>query len=531
MKSKIQVFCPLWLALFIYWLITFALLSVSVMRTHGHFGYPLDDTYIHMAMAKHFIKDGFWGVSQTGFSSSTSSPLWTLLITLTYFLLGINDWTPFALCLICGSSIIITSYYLIRKKCNTLWLTILLVFIVLFTPLAIWTLMGMEHILHALFSIWLIYCVATYLNKSQSNSYLFVLLLLLAGLVTITRYEGLFLVFTIVILFLSKKRFLEAFLTVIAGILPITMYGIYSIAQGWFFFPNSILLKGNVPILTLAGITHLLGHLPSNLFAAPHILVLLIVCLGTYLWSEKQKYALKKERNLIVIFVIMTFLHMEFSSMGILLFRYEAYLVLAGILILMDTITSLAANQTAKVGSFTNRIVIFVLWILFVLPLAWGTAISFRNYPFAVMNIFEQQYQMGLFLDKYYSGKAVAANDIGEINYLADIKTLDLYGLGSIEVARAKRNGLYDKKVIDDLVSMSNVEVVIIYNSGFEGNIPSDWVEIGRWQIGHNVICFSDEVSFYAPNASEKNNVISNLREFSALLPSTVKQSGIYITP
>jgi 4-amino-4-deoxy-L-arabinose transferase-like glycosyltransferase len=530
MKRKVNVRYPLLLALIIYWLITFILLGVSLMKTHGHFGYPIDDTYIHMAMAKHLINDGFWGVSQNGFSSSTSSPLWTLLIAFMYKVLGINEWTPFALCLLCGSLIITTCYYLFKNTFNPIRLTIFLVFIVLLTPLPILTLTGMEHTMHGLFTIWLIYCSASYLRNSSSISRQLTLILLLAGLVTITRYEGLFLVVSITILFMIKKRFSAAFLTGVAGLLPLIVYGVFSISHGWYFFPNSILLKGNVPVFTIEGIAGFLLRLPSNIVAAPHILVLLIICLSIYLWCEKQGDTRKREKYLLAIFVVMTFLHMQFASIG-WFYRYEAYLVLLGIVILVDTITSLITEQPGKVGNLVTYIVIFVLGILFVTPLAWRTARAFQDYPFAVMNIYDQQYQMGLFLNKYYSGRAIAANDIGAINYLADIKTLDLYGLGSIEVAQSKQNGLFDKNVIAMLAFANNVEIVIIYDSWFEGKIPFEWIEIGKWQIADNVICGDDTVSFYSPGTFWESDVTTNLREFSNQLPSTVKQSGIYTTP
>ncbi len=48
---------------------------------------------------------------------------------------------------------------------------------------------------------------------------------------------------------------------------------------------------------------------------------------------------------------------------------------------------------------------------------------------------------MALFLKDFYAGNVVAANDMGAINYIADIRCLDLYGLASMEVADLKRAG------------------------------------------------------------------------------------------
>ncbi|HKZ55815.1 MAG TPA: hypothetical protein VJ123_10065 [Anaerolineales bacterium] len=515
------------LALIVYWLLTFVMLGTSLLKNNGHLGYPLDDTYIHMAIGKHFANDGFWGISQTGFSSSTSSPLWTFLIAITYKSLGMSDWTPFVLSLLSGSFLVLSCYYWLRRIANPLRLTAFLVLIVLLAPLPVLTLTGMEHVLHSLLTIWLTYCAATYSTRATRSSGQFTLLLLLAGLLTITRYEGLFLVFSIVLLFSIKRRFWAAFLIGGAGVLPITVYGVYSMAQGWYFLPNSVLLKGNAPVLTWEGMAGFLKHLLINLVVAPHVLVLIIACLAIFLWSEKQRTSGEKERSLIAIFLPMALLHMLFADIG-WFYRYESYLVLAGSVILVETLGSVIADRLAEVGETLDRIIVITLGILFITPLAWRAGKAIKEYPIAVTNIYEQQYQMGIFLQKYYSGKTVAANDMGAINYLANIETLDLYGIGNVEVARARRNSLYSREMISDLVSMNNVEIVVIYDDWFEGNIPPEWIRIGKWQIANNVVCGSDTVSFYVPAMSLQAEAIANLRSFSDLLPSTVRQSGAY---
>src|SRR2546426_9784746 len=71
---------PLWGALLLLWASMAAMVLASLRRTDGHLVYTLDDAYIHMAIAKHFARDGVWGVTPYAFGSSTSSPLWTALV-------------------------------------------------------------------------------------------------------------------------------------------------------------------------------------------------------------------------------------------------------------------------------------------------------------------------------------------------------------------------------------------------------------------------------------------------------------------
>lgn len=125
------------------------------------------------------------------------------------------------------------------------------------------------------------------------------------------------------------RKFVLEFLVWVAGSLPIIMYGLISISQGWYFLPNSILLKGNIPVLTLGAIPGFLGRLPINLLDAPHILMLVIACLIVYLWCEDRKFIGKKERYLAAIFIMTTLLHMQIANIG-WYYRYEAYLIMAG---------------------------------------------------------------------------------------------------------------------------------------------------------------------------------------------------------
>lgn len=100
-----------------------------------------------------------------------------------------------------------------------------------------------------------------------------------------------------------------------------------------------------------------------------------------------------------------------------------------------------------------------------------------------------------------------------------------------MDVAKSKLGGSYTESEINQLVSDNDVRVVIIYNSWFNGKIPSNWIEVGKWKISNNVIAGSDEISFYAPSISAKKNLMDNLIEFSKTLPSTVAESGNYVSP
>ena len=89
-KVKIQkAYFPLIISLSVVIIITALVFFLSFQNTDGIFVYSLDDAYIHLAYAKNIFLHNVWGITSHGFTSTTSSPLWTLLITAVFFLTGL----------------------------------------------------------------------------------------------------------------------------------------------------------------------------------------------------------------------------------------------------------------------------------------------------------------------------------------------------------------------------------------------------------------------------------------------------------
>lgn len=66
-------------------------------QTGGLLVYPLDDSYIHLAVARTLAQTGVWGVNPWHFASASSSPGWTLMLAVVARLFGSHLMTPIVL--------------------------------------------------------------------------------------------------------------------------------------------------------------------------------------------------------------------------------------------------------------------------------------------------------------------------------------------------------------------------------------------------------------------------------------------------
>jgi hypothetical protein len=261
----------------------------------------------------------------------------------------------------------------------------------------------------------------------------------------------------------------------------------------------------------------------------PHLLSLVLGALIVFaLRWHKTKGMWARDRIMVAIFIITTLLHMLFARIDGS-FRYEAYLVTLGLFAVVVPIREylpIAESQAIPGGQLAKYLLPFFLTLLFLVPLETRARKALRTIPQATTNIYHQQYQMGLFLREFYQGQGVAANDIGAINYLADIRCVDLFGLGDVEPIRLVMEGKYDRQQIFNFVKRNDVKIAVIYERWYQrfGGLPRRWQKVGTWRISDNLVCAEDEVAFYAVDPGEAANLNKNLRAFSHRLPEDVLQ-------
>jgi hypothetical protein len=506
---------PFLISTVIYAAVTGVLLVAAYRAADAHFVYPLDDTYINMAMAKNFALHAVWGINQYQFSSSTSSPVFVLLLAAMYRLFGVSEFTPLLLSWIFGLASIYLASRILGQYLNEATSAIALVAITLFTPLFAIGILGMEHTLD-------VFLVLVFLALLMSQAHK-ISLALATALMVGTRYEGLFLVVAAVAALLMARKPLRSLLITVAAAVPVVFYAVFSAFHGGYWLPNSISLKG-VPIhqVGLAARFHAMLHLAlSNSVHAPSLVFLLV---GIAACIPRLR---RRETTLLALGTTVVgagLLHLFLASVGYV-FRYEDYLIAAGVLVATCMIGQLLKHE--------RKVPLAAVLLLF----CSGAFLLGRSIQAATLMpkysrfIFLQQYQTAKFLGLYYPDSAVAANDVGLISFRNPIHCVDLVGLADRDVFVAKREGRYSTEELNSIVSAEGVRIAVIYDTWFvprprifwQGpSIPSTWVRVARWKVPAVPDLGHDIVSFYAVRPEDAETLRAHLGQFEPNLPSAV---------
>lgn len=509
------------------------LLFRTIQQNGGHFTYVLDDPYIHMAMAKNLAEYGVWGVTRYGFSSSSSSLLWTLLLAGTYAAFGSTVWTPLILNMICALLLLFGIYVVLRShQVSGVLAGGILLLVVFVTPLPVLIFGGQEHILHALLTILIIY-LASHPEAHDLGSESSKVLLVAAPLVTMARYEGIFVIAVICSLLLLRRRVKMSAAVALCGAMPVVVYGVFSSMQGWYVLPNSVLLKGDTPnVSSILGVVDMFGFTAfKKLTHVPALWMLIAGALLLLHLSFHHRRSYRRIRFMLVAFLLTSAVHLQFARIG-WAFRYEAYLVSLGIFVVGVSLSELVRDlniRSLDPGVLWKHPIVTVLVLFAGLTFLQRGRLAWQMIPGGTYDVYEQQYQIALFLERFYEGESIALNDIGAANYYADIRSLDLLGLADIDVARARRTHSFDAGWVSGAARARNVQAVIVYESWLGEYIPSTWVKVGEWQIRQNVTAGDDTIAFYALSATDAADLSDTLATFASSVPGDVVQRGRYI--
>lgn len=516
---------------YVFWL-SLSFLSIILgiqiylaIKQNGMFSYPLDDSYIHMAIAKNIAKHGVWGITKYGFTSASSSILYSLILSFFFLIFGVNIWIPLIINWIAAVGIL---YFIVKWASHYLSAWSVLVFSIIFillTPLPVIVIMGMEHTLHILFSLIFLYITFRKIEGDEIPNGLY---FIIAVLVVSIRYEGVFLVgiTAFVWAFLQKRPALFAVL--IAGIIiPIAFFGIYSVSHGGFFLPNSLLIKG--PDASHS-ISQFIGSIMKRIYNTGLIYALLFIpCIYFFLVPmDKSKPLRKYPVHLLFIIISCTCLaHFLLARLG-KPYRYGAYLI-AMELMFIPVVWKQVFTYIKRLPLF-SAIAISFLAVFSLLPVLFRSGATMNN-NISMKNIRDQQVAMALFLHEYFPQTTVALNDIGAVAfYNDDIHIFDLVGLANIDILKYHKKS--DTTFLKRYTEKDHVKMALVYPDWIEWlgyKMPDNWELLGKWYLTNNYIAGNPDLGIFALDPSVKDTLMNALKAYSPHLPLGVIQSGQYL--
>lgn len=514
-------------ATLVFGLLMVRLIAGGTAAGEGRFIYPVDDAYIHLALARNLAVHHVWGITSHEFSSASSSPLWTLMLAAACAVTGDHDLTPLVLNVLCAVGALALLHAWLRARTNSSLIVLpLLILFTLAAPLPFLVSLGMEHTLHiALLALFVMQLDAAFTRPETTPRQTWTLALL-AALMVAARFEGLFIVAAAGLALFGARRWKTGLTLWTAAWVPVLIYGLFSLHHGGYFLPNTLLIKGNKPPRTLAALGPALKHFYSVLLLNPAILTLLLLCAVAWVRSLGRG---AKGAPLPAIFIGTLVLHTILAQFGPY-YRYEAYLVALGFMALTCPIGSgvFTPPRMAGAGRLTQWLAVASLVLATVMPMVPRALDSWRFGPVASRNIYDQQFQMASFIKRFFPNEEVALNDIGMAAYIADPRLFDMVGLATQSVIAAKAAHAYDLKKVDELTRARGVQFAMIYDIWFAGQIPPQWVKVGQWRGLNNYICASDTISIYAVNPPFAARLSESLRQFGKEMPPDVIQSGLY---
>ena len=476
---------------------------------NGIFSYALDDAYIHLSMAK-TLRTGWYGINPGEIASSSSSILWPFLLTpFAYFTL--YEKVPLILNIIFSLITLWFFIYIIllaHQPSNT-WQKIAMIFLfcllVFILNLVVLIFMGMEHSLQVLLSVLLVGGLILE-SRSQHLPWWLAVVIILGPLV---RYENLALSVPAIFYLFYRKHYKPTLL------ISLLTFGSLALFSLFLYYIEQPLLPASILAKSMLGVSGSLfkvfsANLIENLSHIDGISFLLFLLYFALFFIFSYQASNNGPISLVLISAFL--LHLIFGKIYSYS-RYELYLYAA----IWLWLSYLVAGELPQLKE--KRIGNSVLLITLSLLVYQYTKVMI-TLPIAANNIFEQQYQIGLFAKNYLKGP-VAVNDIGLVSFNNPNYVLDLSGLGNTDIFK-QRVFQKDSSWMNQLVERSDIQLAIIYKNWFHA-IPDNWRLLGCMYLSKKRVSTSQGVVyFYATRAKYQPFLVEKLEQFKMKLPTDV---------
>ncbi len=488
--------------------------GVGCFLTGGHAIYPLDDTYIHISLARQLAETGTWGVAPGEYAFCSSSPLWTVILALGYWLLGIQPWLPGLLAMVGAAAALVFADRFWREMGFSVRARIGCgVLLTLVVPLAVMAHLGMEHALHTAFMVALAGAVVRVLGGDESRRTLWAVCIA-AAVATGLRYETLFLVGPLVCLLFWERRFRIGFIIGAAAAVPVVLYGVYAYAHMGHFLPTTLLIKGCM------GLTHGVLDDVYNLVAGAkgqldvHVVLLLMATTAAF------PQVASRIRKLALVGAVAVCAQIILAGPGTSLYRYEAYLVALGVLVATAGMWPLVRS-----ASWGVRLLALVLLV----PLLGRAVLAHGGSARAPREIQCQQVQLARIFSSLPEQEkgTVAINDLGYLSLHAGCPLLDLWGLGSWDVAEMllNRKDTPYSAIYQAAMEVHKARYVAVFDDWYpRSQLPPKLRLVAKLVSAcPRVACGGSVVALYAVNDVDEPTFRAHLKRIEPTLPKRTR--------
>ncbi len=476
-------------------------IALAMAQNGWHFEYPLDDVYIHLAMAEQISKGGY-GVNAGEYSSAASSFLYPFLLV-PFAGSDFQRWLP----LIWNVVALGTASYLIGCAIAEANLGKWAWPVAVFAPFALnmhtvaYT--GMENMAHGAVSLGIVLGLWRFIQHRRIGLMLIVCVILAPAL----RLEGVALAMAAGGVVVLSGHLRSGAGLIVLAIFPVTAFVVLLTQLGLDPLPNSVTSKLSISIEPdLGPLARLHQRFSWNLLqGGGRYLLILIVVMVLMLCRRPARPDL---RWFCIAVIAAALAHMFAGSIG-WMDRYESYLILAA--------TAVVLVAPAMLTGFSRSIHTGIV----VLVLAAGVFTYGPTMGIHLGNmraIASQQGEMARFAKDFVKAP-VAVNDLGYVAWRNPDYVLDLWGLAS---SSALTTRLSDPAPgwAAPLVEAADVRVVMIYDRWLGDARSDDWVYLGQLFLDTPPALMGGHyVDFYATDPNDVPALITDLRAWTENAP------------
>ena len=467
----------------------------------GLFEYPLDDPYIHLAMAEG-IAHGTYGINPGEPASAASSILYPVLLVpfagsevqrflpLLWNLLGLG-----LLALVWGR--IVRDAGLASGQ--ALFLALLGPFALAMPAVAA---LGMEHTLHALAVAVLVGALWRFLTTGTFGP----ALVLSAIFAPLLRYEGLALSLLAAATLVWRGRMASGVALGVAVLAGPALFGLYLMGQGLDPLPSSVLAKMGDETRALNPLSKIftMTEGPGAGIFLSAVALLFLTLVTPAVWSNRDLRLLLGIGAVAVLAQLLAGTVFWFN-------RYEHYAMVMIGAVLVIALPHLAGRHSQLIR---------VAMLLWALGYIWYSVVFYTWNP---RSVHLEQEQMARLTD-LLPGEPVAVNDIGKVSWKHDVTVFDLWGLASREARLARLPGKGGVPApagwAAALVKAHHVRYAMVYDEWIANGIGADWRPVARLtKSPERGLQGGSHVTIYATDPTFEPTLRQALRELAATLP------------